>query len=262
MDLSSVPRRRIVDGTLPNATTLTSRIGARTSSTFITIHRHAILLIARTPFPGAPVPILQTISTSDAAMALGVKPACIRLHLKTGKLSGVRIGRSWRVHLTSLNELLAGSRKLNEPPLVRTQIACESPKASAYTVGNAMVSHPTPSSPSAEQGILSTQNDHPTQPSQVVFESPKSHLPPSAPASAPKPIFDESDMVWINRYRRDLNDPNPQIRADAKWHLERFAQRAEQDPTRRVAARLTAEEAKEMAAALLASSPRGDPTWW
>ena len=237
-------------------------ISRRTPTTFTAIHHHSIVPFARTSFPDTSVPILQTISTSDAATALGVKPACIRLHLKAGKLSGVRIGRAWRIHLTSLNEILAGSRKLNEPSLVRMPIASGSIKSSTHAVHKDVDSLPALSSPIAEDDVLPAQNDHSARPRPVVLESPKSHQPPSTTTSAPKPLFDDNDMVWINRYRRDLSDPNPQVRADARWNLERFAQRAEQDPTRRVAARLTAEEAKAMAAALLASSPRGDRTWW
>ena len=131
-----------------------------------------------------------------------------------------------------------------------------------YAVHKDGISQPAPSLSSAKHDVLLLQNDRSAPPSPVVLKSPKSHVAPSTMTSAPQPIFDENDMLWINRYRADLSDPNPRVRANAKWHLERFAHRAEQDPTQRVAARLTAEEANTMAAALLASSPRGDRTWW
>ena len=210
------------------------------------------------------MPILETISTSDAAGALGVKPACIRLHLKAGKLSGVRFGRSWRIHLSSLNELLAGFRTVNGSSMAPKPVVMESRKSSPCIAQNDGACQVQSSSPTANDRSSVLQNDLHAQPLPVGSELSKSHLPQPSPTpnNRPKPLFDDNDMVWINRYRRDLTDANPQVRADAKWHLERFAQRSEQDATRRVAARLTVEEAKAMAAALLASSPHGDRTWW
>ena len=186
--------------------------------------------------------VIPTISTEQAGAALGVGPASIRQRIKAGTLSAVKVGRGWRIHMASLNAILAGSQP---------------PAAHASSATSVVVSPETPCpSPSPTTSSASPP----------VVCQPASPAPPAAESVAvqprPKQLFSDSDMVWIVRYRRDLSDPNPAVRAEAKHQLGMFVQAAEQDATRRVAARLTVEEAKTMAAVLLASSPRGDRTWW
>jgi hypothetical protein len=70
---------------------------------------------------------------------------------------------------------------------------------------------------------------------------------PVAPAP-PKPLFDASDLEWISRYRRELNDPDPAVAANARYQLDMFAKRTQDDPTRRPA-KMTAEQCRAAAAA-------------
>jgi len=188
------------------------------------------------------MPVIETVSTEEAGAALGVGPASIRQRIKDGRLSAVRVGRGWRIHLASLNAILAGT----EAPIARS------------TAVTSVVFHPEKSTHSPSP----TTNSAPPP----VVCQPATPAPPAAESIAvqprPKKLFSDSDMVWIERYRRDLNDPNPAVRAEAKHQLRMFAQAAEQDATRRVAARMTEEECRATATALLAGSSRGDRAWW
>lgn len=188
------------------------------------------------------MPIIETVSVEQAGAALGVGPASVRQRIKAGSLSAVKVGRGWRVHLTSLNAILAGSAA----PTVQSP-------AVTTVVSEPMKSHP-PSSPTTNSALPS------------VAIQPAISAPPAANSVAvqprPKSLFSDGDMIWIARYRRDLNDPNPAVRTEAQHQLRMFAQAAEQDATRRVVARMTEAEAKATAAALLAGMSRGDRTWF
>lgn len=53
--------------------------------------------------------IIETISTEDAGSALGLGPAAVRQRIKSGQLAAVRVGRSWRIGVKSLNDLLSAA---------------------------------------------------------------------------------------------------------------------------------------------------------
>jgi len=76
------------------------------------------------------MPVIETISTVETAAALGLKPATVRLHIKSGDLAAVRIGRSWRIGVDSVNALLAGANLKSEvvtsAPVVTSQPAAVS----------------------------------------------------------------------------------------------------------------------------------------
>lgn len=188
------------------------------------------------------MPVIETVSVQQAGAALGVGPASIRQRIKAGQLSAVRVGRGWRIHLTSLNAILAGSQ----------------PPAAHSTAVTTIVSEPMKPCPSPSPTTSSAPPP--------VASLPAIPAPPAVETVAvqprPKSLFSDGDMVWIARYRCDLNDPNPAVRTEAQHQLRMFAQAAEQDATRRVVARMTEEEAKATAAALLAGMSRGDRTWW
>lgn len=188
------------------------------------------------------MPVIETVSTEEAGVALGVVPATIRERIRNGSLSAVKIGRGWRVHLSSLNAILAGSAA----PTAQTA-------AVTTVVSKPMKPRPSPSP--------TTSSAPPPIVSQPVIPAPPATESVTA-QPRPKSLFSDGDMIWIERYRRDLNDPNPAVRAEAKHQLRMFAQAAEQDATRRVAVRMTEEEAKATAAALVAGLSRGDRTWW
>lgn len=138
--------------------------------------------------------VIETISVEEAAVALGLRPAAVRLRIKSGELAAALIGRKFRVGIASVNALLAGAGPAPRP----------SPRPTYDS------SFPQPSSNPAVQ--------HAVQP---VVQPPPSTSP-----------FDANDMAWIAAYRRQLADPNPTVRSNAKFHLERFAARAADDPTR------------------------------
>jgi excisionase family DNA binding protein len=179
---------------------------------------------------------------AEACSALGLRPAAVRLRIRAGELAAVQVGRRWRIGLTSLNAILAGA----EAPTAQT--------AAVTTV----VSEPMKPCPSPSPTTSSAPP--------LIVSQPAIPAPPAAESVAvqprPKQLFSDGDMVWIARYRRDLSDPHPAVRAEAKHQLSMFAQAAEQDATRRVAARMTEEECKATAAALVAGLSRGDRTWF
>ena len=163
--------------------------------------------------------LIATVSTEQAAAALGLKPATVCKMIRTGQLPAARIGRSWRIGSTSLNALLAGAEVPAAPETTKPSVVLEQTKSAPCRTETTVVPA-VPVMAIAAASAISTDEKIKNNPASV--------------------LFDADDMVWISRYRRDLSDPNPQIRADAKWHLERFAARAEQDPTRHPT--LTAEQ--------------------
>lgn len=196
------------------------------------------------------MPIIETVSVEQAGAALGVGPATIRLRIKGGTLSAVKVGRGWRVHSTSLNALLSGSSSPSASLAPRSAVVAEHQQPPASPARN---DSPTPASlspPAANILVSTVQNDAPTAspvPSQAV------QPPPSDPYRA-------EDRVWIARYTRDLNSPDPQVRADAAWHLGQFAKRAacvELEKRTRKIRSLSVAECREMAATIIASSPVG-----
>ena len=144
--------------------------------------------------------VIETISVEQAAAALGLRPAAVRLRIKSGALAAALVGRKFRVGTASVNALLAGAGPASRP----------TPRpASGYDS-----SFPQPSACPAVQRAVPPV-------AQVVVQP----LPTTSP-------FDDNDMAWITAYRRQLADPNPAVRSNAKFHLERFAARAADDPTR------------------------------
>ncbi len=56
--------------------------------------------------------IIETISTEGAGAALGLGPAAVRQRIKSGQLAAVRVGRSWRIGVKSVNDLLSAAEVL------------------------------------------------------------------------------------------------------------------------------------------------------
>lgn len=50
----------------------------------------------------------ELMSPEDVAAALGISPATIRRWLRDGAIAGVKVGRQWRVNVTSVREKIAG----------------------------------------------------------------------------------------------------------------------------------------------------------
>jgi excisionase family DNA binding protein len=209
--------------------------------------------------------VIQTLSTEEAGIALGVVPATIRERIRNGSLSAVKVGRGWRVHLASLNALLNGSSSPAASPASRSVVVPEHQQAAASPVQNDSEPLTLPSSPAAITPVSTVPNDLPAPSSPVVSQPPSPGLAaliPQPPAD-PDDGYDADDLVWVQRYRRDLADVDPQVRADAAWHLERIAARAkriQQERTQKAIRNLSPAECREMAAAILASSPAG-PGW-
>ena len=53
--------------------------------------------------------LTSTVSTEAAGDALGLRPAAVRLRIKSGGLTAAMIGRRWRVGISSINLLLSGA---------------------------------------------------------------------------------------------------------------------------------------------------------
>lgn len=189
--------------------------------------------------------VIPTVSTEEAGAALGVGPASVRQRIKDGTLSAVRVNRGWRIHLTSLNALLSGVGSPAATAVPVRALGSQAPLAKSSDASTAafpspQVNHGT-SSPQGEQTI---------------------HVPAVAPKpSQPAPLFSHADQAWINRYRCDLTSSDPEVRRQAKWHLDRFAARAEHDSTRRVLAKMSVEEC-QAAAAEISTSLGGRSSWW
>jgi excisionase family DNA binding protein len=194
--------------------------------------------------------IIPTVSTEEAGAALGVVPATIRERIRNGSLSAVKVGRGWRVHSTSLNALLSGSGTPSASSVSRPAVVPEHQQAAASPAQNDGPSATSPSPPTANAPIPTVLNDAPAAP------------PASSQTVKPAPSdpYDAEDRIWIERYSRDLISSDPQVRADAAWHLGQFAQRAQRielENRAKAIKRLSAAECQEMAAAILASSPAG-----
>jgi len=211
--------------------------------------------------------LIATVSTAEAAAALGLRPVTVCKMIRTGQLPAARIGRSWRVGLTGLNALLAGANGPAASSVPRPSVVSELPTMSPRTMQIDGPPLASSLSPTAGDRSSTVQNDIPAQPSPVVSEQTSPSLPQSdSPVQArPDDGFDADDMVWVRRYRRDLSDPDPQIRADAKGHLEQFARRAEQvkrDRLRQMMRHQSPEACQSMARAMVASSPPSRSAWW
>lgn len=174
--------------------------------------------------------IIPTVSVEEAGVALGLGPVSIRQRIKTEVLSAARVGRAWRVHVDSINAILSGRAPTNssvaakpnddsttvnlqspvKPPAITTQE--ESPRT--CTASDAGAGH-VPNDPS----VL----DQPARAATITA------LPEAEKPAAPKPRFSDSDMVWINRYRREALDPDREVAANARWQLEQFERRANEN---------------------------------
>lgn len=139
---------------------------------------------------------IQTCSIEEAGIALGLKPASVRSRIRSGELAAALVGRRWRVHLDSLNSLLAPVRRRPWPSQV-TPVPAHSDSTSA------------PTSPPEPSPILAPPS-----------------VPEPLPADAPKPLFSDHDLTWIYRYRAELLDPSSDVRENARWQLSMFARSA------------------------------------
>jgi excisionase family DNA binding protein len=81
--------------------------------------------------------ITDTVSSEEAAAALGVRPPTVRTLIKGGRLSASRFGRGWRVHTASINALLA---------------LTSSPQANPASASSPALAKPAPSPPPVLQG--------------------------------------------------------------------------------------------------------------
>jgi excisionase family DNA binding protein len=62
--------------------------------------------------------VIETLSVEQAAAALGLRPAAIRLRIKSGDLAAAFVGRKWRVGTASVNALLADAAPVQSAPAV------------------------------------------------------------------------------------------------------------------------------------------------
>lgn len=56
----------------------------------------------------------ELMSPEDVAVALGISPATIRRWLRDGAISGVKVGRQWRVNVTLVREKIASGELARE----------------------------------------------------------------------------------------------------------------------------------------------------
>lgn len=136
--------------------------------------------------------LIETLSVNEVGAALGLRSASVRLRIQAGQLAAVKVGRGWRVHVESVNALL---KCVHQPK------------------------------PAASQASLDTFPPE-AQPTHLPIEPPV-----AKPSGQPRPIFDDSDMRWIQRFRSQLLDADPAVVANASWQLGQFARRAQMDPT-------------------------------
>lgn len=192
------------------------------------------------------MPVIETLSVAEACTALGLRPPAVRQRIQSGELAAVQIGRRWRVGLASVNDLLAGA----DPSRMRPAPAFPGvPRQSDHSISTVQNTAATPAPASSQPAAavtLSVPDAQPDTAQPVARTVAEPHA--QQPATISRSVFDTDDMRWINRYRIELASPDPQVRADAEYHLRMFAQRAERDATRRVAAKMSEDECRTMAA--------------
>lgn len=130
--------------------------------------------------------VLTTLSSEEAASALGVRPSTIRNLIKNGRLAAVRIGRSWRIYVDSINALLGAPAPTSAAPVASSPAE------------HASASKPSPSATPSAQGI-------------------------PAIASPDLPIFTRDDDPQIQRCRDMLVSSNDNVRLVARWILDKHA---------------------------------------
>lgn len=154
------------------------------------------------------VSLIATYSTAQTAAALGVRPVTVCKMIREGRLAAVRIGRSWRIGLSSINALLVGATGI---PNMAGRVAAVVPEqrgatlaVSAQQVGAVPAVVPAQRNPAPPQ----VQSDIPT---------------------ARKPRLSDDDMRWVNHYRIEATDPDPEVRRNALYQLSMFERRAVED---------------------------------
>jgi len=176
-----------------------------------------------------PVSLIATYSTTEAAAALGVRPVTVCKMIREGRLAAVRIGRSWRIGLSSMNALLAGATGV--PSMAGRGAAVVSERRHATLVVPDVAAKATPAVVPEQRNLAASpvQND------------------PPAPR---KPRFSDEDMRWVNRYRIEATDPDPEVRRNALYQLSMFERRAVEDEKwerlRGVVGQLTAEQMRNV----------------
>lgn len=138
------------------------------------------------------MPVLESVTVAEAASALGIGRAGVRRMIASGQLPAVRIGRAWRILVEDVNRLL---RPANSP-------------SSA------------PGSPSAGQAETLSS----------AIQPPPETMSAPTPPRPPEP-FSPGDLAEIERYRRQLADPDPEVQRHARFQLQMFAEAAAADPT-------------------------------
>jgi hypothetical protein len=133
----------------------------------------------------AVMPLVETCSVPEAGAVLGLRPPSVRARIRARQLVGVRIGRSWRVTVASVNAMLATPAKA---PAVPTS----PPQANPTTTGSPDPVSPAPSPPPTLQAN------------------------PSAP-----PFFEPDDMLIIHYCERVRFDCHPASQKLAAWILEK-----------------------------------------
>lgn len=173
--------------------------------------------------------MIATCSTAEAAAALGVRPVTVCKMIREGRIAAVRIGRSWRIGLSSINALLVGATGVPDPE--RRSIAGASQRQDATSAVLTVPAKVVPAVVPEQRNPapLQVQNDIPT---------------------ARKPRLSDDDMRWINRYRIEASDSDPEIRRNALYQLSMFEQRAIEDEKwerlRGVVSQVTAEQLRNV----------------
>lgn len=204
--------------------------------------------------------VIATVSVEEAGEALGLKPPAVRGKIKSGALAAAFISRRWRVHVDSLNALLACPVPVRNPPIpvkrwatrVETH-ASRQPEAHAVADPSPIIAAPSP--PIAPRpgdpfttalGPVELSKPPPPPAMLGLFAVP---IPPPPPA--PTSLFSDSDMRWITQHRSELWSKDSRTRENAEFQLSMFAKSAMRDPTRVAAAGLTPEQAATFIQAML-----------
>jgi excisionase family DNA binding protein len=88
--------------------------------------------------------VTETISVEQAAAALGLRPAAVRLRIKSGEIRAAMVGRRWRVGISSINLLLSGAEPVRSSSIF---LAPHPQSTPAPPVAHAPIKQPIQSSP-------------------------------------------------------------------------------------------------------------------
>ena len=88
--------------------------------------------------------VTETLSVEQAAAALGLRPAAIRLRIKSGEIKAAMVGRRWRVGISSINLLLSGAELVRPIPIRGTQ---QTEGIHLRPMPSAPIEQPAPTSP-------------------------------------------------------------------------------------------------------------------